>query len=490
MSARTARLLLVVLLLGGFALRVHGAGRFGLRLDEAGQAWAATQPTPAGMLAIQRTHAMAMPLDYLVTRAMATLDDAEWLLRLPSAAWATLNIALLYALTALLTGRRAEALLAAFLLALSPLHIYYAQVLRFYASLSAFYALSCLLLYRALRRPSGGRWAAFGAATLVGAYFHPFVLTAIVNGAAYFLLAGPARAERRPALWRFLGVAVLAGLLVLPGFFVFGGTQQYDFDALQWSGSLTRVLLGGADWTNTLYTAIGGPAAVLWRWLNLAAAALGLVALLARRRPLPLSLPLGAALSVGLILAAVVARGYWLLPRQIFHLTQVGIFLAALGLGGAARALAGRLGGARRRRATGAALLLATAVLVMALAWPVLRHGYTAPVATGREAAQALLAHYRPGAAAYVIPGYERQSLQYYLDRPAARPPGIQLQPATPQELATAAAASDGPIFLALLGGSPEELAFYGDLGFRVLYDDPALSGRRYLLLVRDAPGG
>jgi len=54
-------------------------------------------------------------------------------------------------------GRRTEALLAAFLLAVSPLHIVYAQVLRFYASLSAFYALACLLLYwpTARRRWSG-----------------------------------------------------------------------------------------------------------------------------------------------------------------------------------------------------------------------------------------------------------------------------------------------------------------------------------------------
>jgi len=52
---------------------------------------------------------------------------------------------------------------------------------------------------------------------------------------------------------------------------------------------------------------------------------------------------------------------------------------------------------------------------------------------------------------------------------------------------AATAAANDGTIFLALLGGSPEELAHYAGLGFRVLYDNPALGGRRYILLVRDA---
>ena len=48
-------------------------------------------------------------------------------------------------------------------------------------------------------------------------------------------------------------------------------------------------------------------------------------------------------------------------------------------------------------------------------------------------------------------------------------------------------AASDGPIFLALLsGGAPEELAPYGEMGFAVVFDNTALSGRRYMLLLRE----
>ncbi|MBX7252210.1 MAG: glycosyltransferase family 39 protein [Candidatus Promineofilum sp.] len=280
MSDRLARWILVVLLLAGFGLRVHGLGDAGLRLDEAGQAWAATQPTLAGLVAIERTHVMAMPLDYVLTRAMATVNDNEFVLRLPSAAWATLNIAALYALTRLLTGRRTAALLAALLLTVSPLHVGYAQVLRFYASLSTFYALACLLLYRALRRPTGGRWAAFGLVTLIGAYSHPFVPTVAVNGAAYFLLAGPARRENRPALLRFIGVMLVVGVLFLPGYLTFGVQHQYDFEPFQFSGSLRTVILSGLDWTTTLGVASAGPAAAVWRWVNAARVALGWAALL------------------------------------------------------------------------------------------------------------------------------------------------------------------------------------------------------------------
>lgn len=486
MSDRLARLALVVLLLAGFGLRVHGLGRDGLRLDEAGQAWAATQPALAGMVAIERTHVMAMPLDYVVTRAMAAVSDNEFVLRLPSAAWATLNIAALYALTRLLTGRRTAALLAALLLTVSPLHVGYAQVLRFYASLSTFYALACLLLYRALRRPTGGRWAAFGLVTLAGAYSHPFVPTVAVNGATYFLLAGPARRENRLALLRFAGVMLVVGALFLPGYLVFGVQHQYDFEPFQFSGSLRTVILSGLDWTATLGVASAGRAAAVWRWANAGLAALGLVALLRRRQVMALSLPLGAVAIGGLILAGVVLSGYWLLPRQLFHLTQVGIFLAALGTDTVARALLGRLGNAGRQRAAGVAMAAALVVLAVVAARPALQRFYTTPISTGREAAAALLASYQTGAAVYIIPDYERQSLQYYLDRPTAAPPGIRVQPTTPDELAATAATTDETIFLALLGGSPEELAHYAGLGFRVLHDNPALGGRRYILLVRD----
>ena len=487
MSDRLARAALVALLLLSFALRLRGLGRDGLHLDEAGQAWAATQPTLASMLTIERTHVMAMPLDYLITRATAGLSDAEFVLRLPAAMWATLNVALLYALARLLTGRRTEALLAAFLLALSPLHIGYAQVLRFYAALSAYYALACVLLYRAIRRPARGRWAAFGAAALVGAYFHPFVLTAPVNGAVYFLLTGVARPANRVALRRFVLTSLLVGLLFLPGYLVFGAHQQYDFDTFQFSGSLPQVILSGLDWTTTLYNASGALAKV-WLWANVAFAALGLLGLLARRRALPLSLVLGAALTIGLIVAAVRLRGYWLLPRQLLHLSQVGIFLTAVGLGGAARGLTGWIGDAGRRRAVRLALLMGVAVLVAVAAGQVLGSRYATVNSTGREAAAALLAQYRPGAPVYMIPGYEMQSLQYYLDRPDAAPAGLRVQPTTAEELARIVAAEDGPIFLALLsGGAPEELAPYGEMGFAVVFDNTALSGRRYMLLLREA---
>ena len=188
------------------------------------------------------------------------------------------------------------------------------------------------------------------------------------------------------------------------------------------------------------------------------------------------------------MVADATLRGDWLLPRQIRHLTQVGIFLAAVGRGGVARGLTRWMGGQERSRVARLVLLAGLAVFVAAAARPVLGGRYATVTSTGREAATALLAQYRPGAPVYIIPGYERQSLQYYLDRPDAAPAGIRLQPTTLEALASAVAADDSPVFLALLsGGTPEELRPYTELGFTVVFDNTTLSGRRYLLLLREA---
>ena len=130
----------------------------------------------------------------------------------------------------------------------------------------------------------------------------------------------------------------------------------------------------------------------------------------------------------------------------------------------------------------------AVAVLGAAAARPVLGGRYATVTSTGREAATALLAQYRPDAPVYIIPGYELQSLQYYLDRPDAAPTGIRVQPTTVEELGRIVAAEDSPIYLVLLsGGAPEELAIYQQMGFALVFDNTALSGRRYMLLLREA---
>ena len=109
----------------GALLRLVTLGRQSVWLDEGFSYWAANRSWPAvvALLAQQDTHP---PVHYLVLRPMVALGGSEWLLRFPSALASIASIGLLYALGAELFDRR-TGVLAAFVLAISPMHIWYGQ---------------------------------------------------------------------------------------------------------------------------------------------------------------------------------------------------------------------------------------------------------------------------------------------------------------------------------------------------------------------------
>jgi hypothetical protein len=82
---RNYYLLTFIIILFGFCLRVYQLGNASFWNDEAGQALAATQTTISEMVTIIKSHAMAMPLDYFVTRIFSKLGTTEFILRFPSA---------------------------------------------------------------------------------------------------------------------------------------------------------------------------------------------------------------------------------------------------------------------------------------------------------------------------------------------------------------------------------------------------------------------
>lgn len=488
-----AILLLSGCLLLGFWLRVHTLGRDGFRLDEAGQALAATQPTLAGMIEVEQTHAMALPLDYLVTRIAATIGETEFVMRFGSAIWGTVAIAIIYSLTSYLSRSNFTALLSAFILALSPVHIYYSQELRFYAALSAFFLLSVLTLFRAVRQTKIDRWIAFLLATLIGAYFHPFVLLSVVIGAVYYLLAILTDTWSKAALFRFMLSTAIIALTFLPGYLVFGAHQQYEFDLLQWSGTLPKVILGGLDWTETFGTA-EGPLMSAWLYLNLGFAVLGLLFILfindkTRRWWMLISFILGAIAGIGLITLAVIARGYWLLPRQLVHLSQVGIILTAMGISGIVHGPDRPPSSKSWRSMLRLAVLGSIILFISIAAGDKLHRYYNEPRQTGREAAYELLDVNQGNELIFIIPGYEWQSLAYYLEQDE-RGAGIimNLRPLTLEEL-SANPQNDQPAFLFFrsTGSKEEEIALLEEMGFMALNEYQLAPNRRYMLFFRES---
>lgn len=415
LSRRAERALLLLTIALGFGLRLHTLGRDGLWLDEAGQALAVLQPTLAGMVAIERTHAMAMPLDYAIARLFATLGATEFVLRLPAALWGTLSIPLLAGLGRRVAGRPAAAL-AAFFLAVSPLFVRYAQELRFYAALVAFFLLSAVLLIDAFARPSRRRWLAYLAVTALGAYLHPYVLLTAAGGLIYALLPGSATGVQRATRRDFLLAAALAGLLFLPGYWLFGAHQAYAFDLLQWGGTLSSVTRQGLDWTG-----LAGATPLLARLaygFSAGFALLGAAVALARWRRYPwlAALLLAVAVDVAAIIITTRLKGYWYLSRQLLPLAAVAALLTAFGLMWLMGVVAGRR--AAGRRALAAALVAVAVLLVGLAAGQSLAASYARPKSLAREAAAALAEAHARRETILVIPGFDRQLYQFYLTRP------------------------------------------------------------------------
>ncbi len=476
-GARTGRwgaaqwLALVVLLLGA-GLRVHALGQDALWYDEAGQITAAMQPTLIDMLRAVHRHAMAMPLDYLVTRVAATLTpdlvNAELLLRVPALLWGTLALATGWALARRIVGRRA-ALLALVLLSLWAQHVYYSQELRFYAALTFFSLLAATALLSALRQPTARRrWLLAGTALVVGSYFHAYVLLALVVAGAALLVAPPAGAARRPT-WLGLGATALAaGLLFAPGFWYFSHGQQFGYDLWQYGGSLDRVVGQGLGWL-----AIGfsdsTPIFGLWEGLLIAGLVLGLSAcLLAPRRQRRLLALAGAAVAqIALILAADAVKSYWFLGRQLLAVAPLGFMVAGHGFTAAADGLARVLG----RPALRAMLPAAVALALVIGALPNLNWYYTFPRTTSDEIATILTERHQPGEPVYILSPFESDVYRFYLRR---LPDGAAVLPDLHQ-LAwadlPALPATAGPTYVVVSARETDEhLALVAALGYKLLF--------------------
>jgi hypothetical protein len=88
------RWILLAIIFMGFILRTYQLGEDSFWNDEAGQGLAAIQPSFKSLLDMSRNHAMAMPLDYLVSFFTNKLDVNEYTMRFPSVIWSTLYLGL------------------------------------------------------------------------------------------------------------------------------------------------------------------------------------------------------------------------------------------------------------------------------------------------------------------------------------------------------------------------------------------------------------
>jgi mannosyltransferase len=171
-------------------------------------------------------HENTPPLWYLIAWADVRLfGDGTLALRLPSALAGALTVPVVWAIGQQLAGRRV-ALIAAAIVAVNPLFVWYSQEARAYGVFVLMSALAMLLFVRALDEPTPRRLAAFalaGALALLTHYFAVFLLIAM----ALLLLRDRAR---RPAAVAAVAALAVVGLALLPLISAQGG------QGTQWIG--------------------------------------------------------------------------------------------------------------------------------------------------------------------------------------------------------------------------------------------------------------
>lgn len=256
MSARPAprrqpkpALLLLVLIIGAWALRVHSLDVQSLWYDEG----VTTQVARLGMRELVRWTAddIQPPLYYLVVGGWLRLLDPwagplAYVLRFISAAFGVLLAPLLWALGRRLWDEQAG-ILAALVVACSPLMVYYGQEARMYTLLVTLAAAEAFVVVRWVgrsvgRHPSattrgeskvGGVYAGLGLAALYTHYFASFVLLALALYWLYRWLLGGR--QRRPLLI-FLAANAVIVLGYLPWLPAMLG--RFRTDSSYWAGAL------------------------------------------------------------------------------------------------------------------------------------------------------------------------------------------------------------------------------------------------------------
>jgi uncharacterized membrane protein len=199
---------LIVTLLTGFALRLTLLGEQSLWYDE-GVTWLLSQMQTLGDLIAWTAADIQPPLYYLlIWGGDRIFGPSEWALRWPSAIFNTLTIPLIYVLARhLWPGRTFQsaffAWLAALIIALSPLMVYYSQEARMYTLLVLEATLSSFLFLKILHHQDSEQHRLHRKNFLLFFLFYILTATAALYThyfAAFLLLAHAAFAGL--VLWR------------------------------------------------------------------------------------------------------------------------------------------------------------------------------------------------------------------------------------------------------------------------------------------------
>jgi len=389
---RRSMAMLLLIVAGGALLRFYRLSTESFWFDEAYSVWVARHSV--GWQLALSTERIFPPLYYLLLHFWLMIGSGDWIVRMLSALTGVVSLLLVYALGKRLLDE-SVGLLSAFLLAISPLHVWYSQEARMYALVALLGLCSAYFVWRSLEEGRAGHWLAYVLSTAAAVSTHYFALFLLPfqNVYVFYLLIRRRAVRRIWKTWLVSQVAiVLLSLLALVG--VFSDESRYWWGLLDvWHGAPTLT-----DLLHTLFAFSLGTT-VANRWLYLVGlgvfglcGAWSMVALRGRRLALVLDDGLVFALlylavPVGTIFVMSQFRSSWVL-RYLFPFMPPYCIILARGV----MQVPQRWG-----------RVVITGMLVVLSLWPLASTYRDRQKEDWRSAAQHVMAQERPGDAMLMV---------------------------------------------------------------------------------------
>jgi len=181
--------------------------------DEGLQYVVSTTNSPRGMLG--KISSFHPPLSFLINHYFLQIGSSDFFLRLPSALFGIGSLPLCYILAKQLTSKRV-AVFTIFVLAISPLHIWYSQEGRMYSQLIFLMLLSSVVLLKALQPLKLRWWALYVLVVTAGMYTHVFMALAVIVQVLWVLMYQRRHLLTVSAIVAAVAILFLPWVLLLP----------------------------------------------------------------------------------------------------------------------------------------------------------------------------------------------------------------------------------------------------------------------------------
>ena len=192
---KSTSLSLALIVALGIVLRLYNLGAKSIWYDEAFEILLAEEQVatvldsyihslPQSIAGVAYQHDIAM---FFLLHPLTDLSSAEHVMRLVPALFGVLSIIVLYFIGKILCDTKVG-LMSAFILAISPYHVWYSQMVRFHTVTTFFTLLSLYFFLLALKRNRAWHWALYALSSALNVYVFSFGLFILIVEALYVLL--------------------------------------------------------------------------------------------------------------------------------------------------------------------------------------------------------------------------------------------------------------------------------------------------------------